>query len=277
MADSRLLEMSEDMKQDHRLNSSGSHISNRQAGVFTRIIRPMFAEFIGTTFYLLTGLLTITHARSALPVAVTFGISLAAYLACFGHISGGHFNPATTTAVFVAGEVHIILALMYIVIQLIGGIAAAALAKLLIVPVSNVVSVGDNDDLLLPGGATSIFLHGIDHLRTTWWKALIAEAIFTMTFTFVILMTTKDRMSKTGLAPFLVGLTLSVCMLALTSVSGGQINPARSFGCAVVLNNWKYHFIFWAGPLIGAVLAGLLYRFIFSHGHIRFTRKAGNN
>lgn len=271
MADARLLDMSTSMDSKHEGTNRRitDHLNNeRQTGVFARIVRPMLAELIGTFMYLLAGLVTITQARSNMVVAITFGITLAAYLACFGHISGGHFNPATTAAVFVAGEVHIILALMYIVIQLIGGIAAAGLAKLLLVTPSG------GEEILSPiGDGMSTFLHGIEHLHTTWWKAMTGEALFTMTFTFVILMTTKDRMSKTGLAPFLVGLTLSICMVALSSISGGHLNPARSFGCAVIMNQWKYHYVFWAGPFIGAAIAGLLYRFIFSYGRPRFGRK----
>ncbi|KAL7668245.1 hypothetical protein ACOME3_008955 [Neoechinorhynchus agilis] len=259
-------------------------------GLFSRIIRPLLAEFNGTCCYLLIGMLVWCSTSDYIATAIAFGIGLAAYLACFGHISGGHFNPATTLAVFVAGEVHFVLAAIYVVTQLIGGIVAAALVKLLwrgpcahdgsdvadhqTREVLQDVSDGQAHELVDEVNDVIRQFQIKDVMDNSWWLQVIAEALLTMIFTFVILMTTKDRMSKTGLAPFLVGLTLTACMLAGGKISQGHLNPARSLGSAILSGQWTRHYIYWAGPVLGALISGLIYRFVFAHNHYRFNKRS---
>jgi len=79
-----------------------------------------------------------------------------------------------------------------------------------------------------------------------------------------------DTKSKTGLAPVLIGFTLAAGILAAGALTGGSLNPARSLGPAIFANQWEHHFVYWIGPLVGAIIAGLLYRAVWAHHDRRF-------
>jgi len=235
---------------------------------FIQVIRPLLVELIGTTVFVLIGLWGTCSNGGVIAGALSFGLALAVLSASFGHISGVHFNPSVTIGVLIAGEMQAVMAVLYVVIQLLGGIAAAGLLRLL-------VSAKTYYDC--KGGATLLATypafnestpngyihHGIDYVRN--WQGVIIEAIVTFVLVTVILMVALDTKSKTGLAPLLIGFTLAANILAIGAYTGGSLNPARSLGPAIFSYQWEHHYVYWIGPLVGAIVAGFLYRTVWAH------------
>jgi glycerol uptake facilitator-like aquaporin len=96
-------------------------------------------------------------------------------------------------------------------------------------------------------------------------KGIFIEFIVTFVLVTVILMVALDTKSKTGLAPILIGFTLAVNILAVGAYTGGSVNPARSLGPAIFSHQWANHYVYWIGPLVGAIVAGFLYRTVWAH------------
>ncbi|XP_069510662.1 aquaporin-8-like [Ambystoma mexicanum] len=224
-----------------------------EANIVEKYIQPCVAEFIGTTLFIATACLsTLTNPMDTGVVhpALAHGLALGALVAAFWKISGGHFNPCVSLAVFIAGGISPILLGLYLVVQLIGGLLGALLAKLLNgqgAPINNnswaACSVG-------PGSSIG--------------SALGTEIIFSSTLILVVLMVAVERHTRTGLAPMAIGFVVVAGMLGGTTISGCCLNPVRAFGPAVVWNFWEHHWIYWVGPLISALLMALTYRLVLS-------------
>jgi hypothetical protein len=99
---------------------------------FIQVIRPLLVELIGTTLFVLIGLSGACSNGGVLAAALSFGLALAVFAASFGHISGVHFNPSVTIGVLIAGEMQAVMAILYVVMQLLGGIAAGGILRLLL-------------------------------------------------------------------------------------------------------------------------------------------------
>jgi len=240
---------------------------------FIHIIRPLLVELIGTALFVLIGIWGVCANAGILVAALAFGLALMVFSASFGHISGVHFNPSVTIGVLIAGEMQPVMAILYVVMQLLGGIAAGGILRLLLR--SHVYATCKGGATLLttysiPTNITSsngLITYADDSVRI--WEGIIMEFIVTFVFVTVIIMVALDTKSKTGLAPILIGLTLAVCMLAVGQLTGGSLNPARSLGPAIFSGRWENHFVYWIGPLVGAIIAGLLYRAVWAHNDRR--------
>ncbi|CAF4971634.1 unnamed protein product, partial [Rotaria socialis] len=233
---------------------------------FIQVIRPLLVELIGTALFILIGMWGVCSGAGVLTAALAFGLALGVFAASFGHISGVHFNPAVTIGILIAGEIQALMAVLYIVMQLLGGIAAGGILRLLLT--TNVYGQCKGGATLLAKygnetvakGAVS---YGVDSVRI--WQGILIEFIATFVLVTVILMVVLDTKSKTGLAPLLVGLTLAVNILAIGAYTGGSLNPARSLGPAIFAHQWDDHFVYWIGPIVGAIVAGFLYRTVWAH------------
>ncbi|CAF4952793.1 unnamed protein product [Rotaria sp. Silwood1] len=223
----------------------------------------MIVELIGTIFFILIGLLgscSDENKNNSLITGLSFGLSLIIFVASLGHISGGHFNPAVTLGVLITGNIQLKKALLYMLMQLIGGVMAAGIFRLL----SHTSTYNR-----CHGGATFLMTIKIskklDELtmdRINWWEGMCVELLLTFVFVTIILMVTINKKSKSNFAPIYNGIALCVCILASNMLTGGSLNPARSLGSAIFANVWSHHYIYWIGPLIGATIAGGFYRFI---------------
>ncbi|CAF1473074.1 unnamed protein product [Rotaria magnacalcarata] len=261
---------------------------------FIQVIRPLLVELIGTALFILIGMWGVCSGAGVLTAALAFGLALAVFAASFGHISGVHFNPAVTIGILIAGEIQALMAVLYIVMQLLGAVTIgiliageiqALMAVLYIVmQLLGGIAAGGILRLLLTtsvygqckGGATLLakyavnetavkgaVSYGADSVRI--WQGILIEFIATFVLVTVILMVVLDTKSKTGLAPLLVGLTLAVNILAIGAYTGGSLNPARSLGPAIFAHQWDDHFVYWIGPIVGAIVAGFLYRTVWAH------------
>jgi MIP family channel proteins len=246
---------------------------------FIQVIRPLLVELIGTALFVIIGMWGACSGGGVLTAALSFGLALMVFAASFGHISGVHFNPAVTIGVLIAGEMQAVMAILYVVMQLLGGIAAGGLLRLLLSTRTYAACKGGTTLLTTYVALNETSVNGPiyyteDYVRI--WQGIFIEFIVTFVLVTVVLMVALDTKSKTGLAPILIGFTLAVCILAIGAYTGGSLNPARSLGPAIFANHWENHFVYWIGPLVGAIVAGLLYRTVWAHYDRRmFVKRTG--
>jgi MIP family channel proteins len=235
---------------------------------FVQVIRPLLIELIGTTLFVLIGMFGACSGGGVIVAALAFGLTLMVFSASFGHISGVHFNPAVTIGVLIAGEMQALIAILYAIVQLLGGIAAGGILRLLLTTRNYAACKGGATLLTTYVAVNETGINGpvyyvADYVRI--WQGILIEFIATFVLVTIILMVALDTKSKTGLAPILIGFTLAAGILAAGAFTGGSLNPARSLGPAIFANHWENHFVYWIGPLVAAIIAGLLYRAVWAH------------
>ncbi|RYP00945.1 hypothetical protein DL765_010888 [Monosporascus sp. GIB2] len=175
-------------------------------------------------------------------ISACFGISLAVTVWASYRISGGLLNPAATLAMMVVGTVSALRGIFLIISQILGAMVAAAMVEGL-TPGKLNVRTG------LGGG-------------TTTSQGLFIEMFLTAQLVFTILMLAGEKHRGTFMAPVGIGLSLFVAELMGVYYTGGSLNPARSFGPCVVEGFQGYHWIYWLGPILGALLAAGFYLFL---------------
>ena len=229
-------------------------------------LRHFAAEFIGTFALVFVGGAAIILTRftgcqtGLLEVALAHGVILAVMVSALMRISG-HFNPAVTIAFIATRRIELTMAGVYIVAQLLAAMIAAYALK--------AVMPTDAFDTVRGGGQSASIDIG-------FWSAVTMEAIATFFLVIVIFGTAVDAKAPKigGLA---IGLTVAADILAIGPFTGASMNPARTFGPAVAASYWEGHFIYWLGPIVGAVLAALVYDNLFldddhepfDHGAVR--------
>ncbi|KAI8937974.1 hypothetical protein NX059_005654 [Plenodomus lindquistii] len=211
-------------------------------------------EFVGTFLFLFFAFAATQVANNLLGdrpmdieslmyISLAFGFSLAINVWIFFRISGGIFNPAVTVAMGLIGAVPWIKAALLIVAQLLGGIAAAGMVS-----------------TLFPG---PLSVRTRLSAETSTVRGLFIEMFLTALLVFGIFMLAAEKHRSTFIAPIGIGLALFVAEMAGVYFTGGSLNPARTFGPCVVLHSFdSYHWIYWIGPLLGAILAVVFYRLI---------------
>ncbi|GAA6023104.1 hypothetical protein JCM10207_007721 [Rhodosporidiobolus poonsookiae] len=183
------------------------------------------------------------NTSNLLYIALSFGFSLAVNAWIFFRVSGGLFNPAVSLGMTLVGALTPLRAALLTVAQILGGITGSAIIQALLPGTLNVRT------LLSPG--TSIV------------RGLFIEMFLTAMLMITILLLAAEKHKATFLAPIGIGLALFVAELLGVYYTGGSLNPARSFGPAVVLTSFSgYHWIYWVGPALGATIAAGFYRFI---------------
>ncbi len=172
-------------------------------------------------------------------VGLAFGFIVMALVFALGHVSGCHINPAVTVAFRVTRRIGNRRALAYIVAQLAGGI----LGGLAIVAIVG----GDGD-----AGATAPRIGGTD-------AALLSEFILTFFLALVVFGAATDARAEGGAAGLAIGAYVGLAALSWGPVANASMNPARSLGPAIAGNEWSAHWVYWLGPIAGAVLGALAY------------------
>lgn len=179
------------------------------------------------------------------PISLGFGLALLAALYAFGEVSGGHFNPAVSLAMLADGRIDLATMVGYWIAQLVGGV----LAGLTLLVASSQDAVASTATVL--GSGVGV------------WEGFFLEAVFTAVFLMVILKASASTSS--GTTAFLaISLTLVVIHLVLVPFTGTSVNPARSLGPGIVGGVWTDQWIYWTGPLVGAVVGFVIYRIVTS-------------
>lgn len=229
------------------------------------MIKKLISEFVGTMFLVFFGCGTAVALGmyASLPynhvlIALAFGLILTLLIYIFGKISGAHLNPAVSLAMLIDGRMSIIEFIEYIVVQILGGIAGAEIIALIF---GGYTSLGAN------GFDTASFLQTYNaNVNITAVVALIVEAILTFVFVLTVLSITKKENNYSGIV---AGLALTLVHIFGLPITGTSVNPARSIGPAILTSGdsslaLSQLWVFIVGPLVGAALAGLFYRFVLS-------------
>jgi aquaporin Z len=222
--------------------------------------KSLVAEFLGT-FWLVFGGCGSAVLAAAYPelgigfvgVAFAFGLTVLTMAYAVGGISGGHFNPAVSLGLTVAGRFPAARLVPYVVAQVVGAIAAAALLYLIAsgkagFELGGFAANGYGDHS--PGGYSLL-------------SALLIEVLLTMFFLIIILGSTSSRVPA-GFAPLAIGLGLTLIHLVSIPVTNTSVNPARSTGQALFVGGWALQqlWLFWIAPLAGGALGGLVWKFV---------------
>ena len=215
---------------------------------FAEFIATMLFVFVGAGSVVVTGSLTDGELTAARLIAIAMGHGLAITLLVYAtaNLSGGHINPAVTFAAALTRKISTTKGAMYIGAQLTGAATGALLLKL---------SLPD----LLEGNLGAHTL-GPD---VTITMGILMEIVLTFVLVFVIFATAFDPEGMGRLAPLAIGLTVLVGHIVAVPLTGASMNPARSFGPAVVEGVWGNHWVYWAGPVIGGAIASLVYQVVF--------------
>ena len=221
-----------------------------------KLLPPCVAEFIGTFALCFVGIAAIANfgptlyegtklPPNLLAIALAHGLTIAVMVTATLHISGGQLNPSVSVALMVTGKITPREGIAYIISQILGAIAASALFLALF---------GTEHGRSMVRNGTPAPDSGIGLAA-----GIVIEAILTFFLMFVIMGTGVDsrgRGTTTGLS---IGLTVALDILMGGPFTGASMNPARSFGPALVGGQWSGHIIYWIGPIAGAVLAGVVY------------------
>uniref|UniRef100_A0A8D0DNK5 Aquaporin-5 n=1 Tax=Salvator merianae TaxID=96440 RepID=A0A8D0DNK5_SALMN len=213
--------------------------------------RAVVCEFVATVIFIFVALgATLkwpSERPSVLQISLAFGLTIATLVRAFGHISGTHVNPAVSIAYFVGNQISVIRLIFYVILQLLGAIAGAGIVYM-VTPrkVSRTFALNDLTFDVSPG------------------EALTVEIILTFSVMMCIFSATdKRRTDSRDNSALSIGLAVAMAHLNGIYYTGCSLNPARSFGPAVIMGTFSTaHWVFWLGPITGACLASVAYNYL---------------
>lgn len=229
-------------------------------------MRKFLAEFFGT-FWLVFGGCGSAIFAAAIPdfgigylgVSFAFGLTVLTMAYAVGHISGGHFNPAVSLGLYAGGRFNSKELVPYIISQVFGGIAAAAILFL--------IATGDANYIIDNTKPGAFAANGYGDLSPSGYSmisCLLAEFVLTLIFVFIILGAT-DKFANGKFAGIAIGLALTLIHLISIPITNTSVNPARSTSQAIIAGGeyLPQLWLFWVAPIAGALVGGILYRCFF--------------
>lgn len=223
------------------------------------LVNRTLAEFLGT-FLLVFGGCGSAVLAAAFPevgiglvgVSMAFGLTVLTMAYAVGRVSGGHFNPAVTIGLFSARRIPASDIAPYIAAQVVGAIAAAAVLLM--------IAQGKPEYSLAVNGLAANGYGAHSPGGYTLLAGFVIEVVLTFFFLVIILGSTEKRAPQ-GFGPIAIGLALTLIHLISIPVTNTSVNPARSTGPAIFVGGWALSqlWLFWIAPILGAILAGLLY------------------
>ena len=224
--------------------------------------RAWLAEAIGTYCLVFFGPLAIALAvghfskgtvfdiQDLIMISLAHGGAIGLMVYAFGHVSGAHFNPAVTISMLVTKRISIKEAIPYIISQIIGAIVAAASLKAIIPDIGGAVNFGTQ------AGPSDLIHNSVA-------SGIAVEAILTFFLVTVIFMTAVHKKAPAGMYGLAIGGMIFLIHLVGVPLTGASVNPARTLGPAIISGYWTNHLMYWIGPIVGAVIAGLIMNYIF--------------
>ncbi|XP_074645234.1 aquaporin-5-like [Tubulanus polymorphus] len=216
------------------------------------------AEFVGALLFLFIGVSAtfswppqqgkvVDDAALFLRIGAAFGFAIATTVWITAGVSGGHINPAVSLGMLVARKISFVRFVFYAVAQCLGAMVGVLILKAMI-PASI-------------GGAWG--LTKVTHISVG--AALFFEAIITFGLVITVFASCDGkRTDLSGSGPLAIGIAVFIAHLGAIPVTGASMNPARSFGSAVASGKWTDHWVYWIGPMLGAVVATLVYELVFA-------------
>ncbi len=218
------------------------------------LLKQCVAEFVGTFALIFIGIGVIYNnlpgaGVGLLGVALAHGLTIAVMVSATMGISGGQLNPAVTFGLLVGGQMNLKKSVAYWIAQLAGGSAAAGL-------IAGLWAGGSGTAIVAAGTPDIPTENGLPKVSPA--QAIVIEAVLTFFLVFVVYGSAVDsRAPKIG--GLAIGLTVALDILFGGPFTGASMNPARTFGPALASGHWNHHAVYWAGPLLGGGLAGLVY------------------
>ncbi|XP_062850628.1 aquaporin-1-like [Trichomycterus rosablanca] len=212
--------------------------------------RAVLAELVGMTLFIFLSIAAAignknnTNPDQEVKVSLAFGLAIATLAQSLGHISGAHLNPAVTLGMMVSCQISMVRAVFYIFAQMLGASMASGI----------VYGVRPNNN-------TTLGVNSLNNISTTQGIAVELVATFQLVLC-VLAATDKRRRDVAGSVPLAIGLSVALGHLTAISFTGCGINPARSFGPALIMNKFTNHWVYWVGPMCGGVAAALIYDFL---------------
>lgn len=223
------------------------------------LTKKLAAEFIGTFWLVLGGCGSAVLAAAfpdvgigLLGVSFAFGLTVLTMAFAIGHISGCHLNPAVSFGLWSGGRFPVTELIPYILSQVAGGVAGAA--------VLYVIASGQAGFDVTAGFASNGYA---EHSPGGYGMIAALVAEITMTFMFLmIILGATDKRAPQGFAPIAIGLGLTLIHLITIPVTNTSVNPARSTAVAIFQGSWAVSqlWLFWLAPIVGGILAGVVYR-----------------
>ena len=223
--------------------------------------RAWFAEAVATYGLVFFGPLSVILAaavygegklstEAVIMISLGHGAAIGLMVYTFGHVSGAHINPAVTIPMIITKKIGIKDGIAYIIFQLIGAIAAAASLKAILPELGAKVNFGTQ------GGPSELLNHNV-------MSGLGVEIILTFFLVTVIFMTAIHKKAPAGMYGLAIGGMIFLIHLVGVPLTGASVNPARTFGPALISGSWEFHWIYWVGPIIGGIIAGLIMNYVF--------------
>ncbi|XP_041848581.1 aquaporin-4 isoform X1 [Melanotaenia boesemani] len=226
-------------------------------GIWTKDFwRAVSGEYLATLLFVLLGLGSTINwpageekspPADLVLISLCFGLSIATMVQCFGHISGGHINPAVTAAMVVTRKLSLAKAVFYVVAQCLGAITGAGILHL-VTPAAVRGSLG----------VTTV------NSNISVGHALVVELLITFELVLTVFATCDPKRTDLGgSASLAIGFAVAIGHLFAIPYTGASMNPARSFGPAMVTLNFENHWVYWLGPILGGILAAGLYEYLY--------------
>ncbi|MDR3272712.1 MAG: aquaporin Z [Flavobacteriaceae bacterium] len=218
-------------------------------------MKKLFAEFFGTFWLVLGGCGTAVFAAphvGFLGVALAFGLTVLTMAYAVGHISGGHFNPAVSLGLFAGGRFPAKDLIPYIIVQVLGAIAAAAVLYFAL--------ISSNKEI---GGFAANGYAALSPDHYTLCSVFLVEFVLTAFF-LIVIMGATDKFANGKFAGIAIGLALTLIHLISIPVSNTSVNPARSLSQAIFAGGdyLSQVWVFWLAPLLGGAAGGLIYKYL---------------
>jgi aquaporin NIP len=204
-------------------------------------LRRCLAEFVGTFLLVFAGPGAVVVNAVSLGIGLSFGLAVMAAIYAIGHLSGAHINPAVTVAFALTRHFPWSLVPAYVVSQLLGACAASSVHLALFGEVANLGATVPSDSPL---------------------QAALLELVLTILLMFVVSAVATDVRAVGQAAAIAIGGYVALAATFAGPIAGASMNPARSFGPALLGGTWTGHWAYWVGPLAGAALGALLYRYV---------------
>ena len=230
--------------------------------MLTSLVNPRnwFAEAIATYALVFFGPLSIILSvvafgdglsiESIIMISLGHGAAVGLMVYAFGHISGAHINPAVTIPMMITKKISVQDGIGYIIFQLIGAIVAALSLKAILPELGAKVNFGTQ------GGPSEL-------LNSSITSGIAVEIILTFFLVTVIFLTAVHKKAAAGIHGISIGGMVFLLHIVGVPLTGASMNPARTFGPAVVSGFWELHWIYWLAPIVGGIIAGVIMNYVF--------------